>query len=95
MTPTTQTNHNSKQWTTYLNTGLLTLIGSVLVSVWSSVNQIKADMNKITTEVGRIKLQQDINTSGVLMNTTDIRNIEINFAQLKEKVSSNAKTNKQ
>ena len=54
MIPTT-TNGNSKQWTTYINTGLLTLIGSVLLSVWSNVNEIKIDMAKITNEVVELK----------------------------------------
>jgi hypothetical protein len=58
MTPTT-TNNNSKQWTTYINTGLLTLIGSVLLSVWTNVNEIKKDMAKITNEVTELKTKGD------------------------------------
>ena len=57
MTPTTS-NGNSKQWTTYINTGLLTLIGSVLLSVWSNVNEIKKDMAKITNEVTELKIRE-------------------------------------
>jgi hypothetical protein len=78
MTPTT-TNNNSKQWTTYINTGLLTLIGSVLVSVWTNVNEIKKDMGKITTEVSRIKLQQDINTGAIGSLEDKIYEIESNY----------------
>ena len=79
MTPTTQNNHNSKQWTTYVNTGLLTLIGSVLVSVWTNVNEIKQDMAKITTQVTTIKLQQDINTGSIGELDGRIHEIENNY----------------
>ena len=75
MTPTT-TNGNSKQWTTYINTGLLTLIGSVLLSVWSNVNEIKRDMAKITNEVIELKTKGEGMAARMRAVEDDINDIQ-------------------
>jgi len=69
-------NGSSKQWTTYINTGLLTLIGSVLLSVWSNVNEIKRDMAKITNEVVELKTKGDGMAARMRSVEEDINDIQ-------------------
>ena len=69
-------NGSSKQWTTYINTGLLTLIGSVLLSVWSNVNEIKRDMAKITNEVVELKTKGEGMAARMRAVEDDINDIQ-------------------